>query len=94
MPWLIARLISSNVALRAALRRRGVRIKCIFGTTLKANEVSTLIYCDFLPDALAQGRYLALPEPTVVGHGLHDIQHALDIQRKGVSAAKVVVTLP
>jgi NADPH:quinone reductase-like Zn-dependent oxidoreductase len=94
MPRLIARLISSNVALQVASRRRGVRTKYIFGTTLKANEVSTLIYRDFLPDALADGRYLALPKPTVVGHGLHDIQHALDIQRKGVSAAKVVVALP
>ncbi|BCL25409.1 zinc-binding alcohol dehydrogenase family protein [Streptomyces aurantiacus] len=93
-PRLIARLISSNIALQVAARRRGVRTKYIFGTTLKANEVSTLIYRDFLPDALAEGRYLALPKPTVVGHGLHDIQHALDIQRKGVSAAKVVVTLP
>jgi len=61
--------------------------------TLKANEVSTLIYRDFLPGALAEDRYHAVPNPAVVGHSLHDIQHALDIQRKGVSAAKVVVTL-
>lgn len=93
MPRLIARLVGSNIAMQFASRRRGVRIKYIFGTSLKANEVSTLIYRDFLPDALADGRYLALPKPTVVGRGLDDIQHALDIQRKGVSAAKVVVTL-
>jgi NADPH:quinone reductase-like Zn-dependent oxidoreductase len=93
VPRLIARLVTSNVALQFGSRRRGVRTKYIFGTTLKANEVSTLIYRDFLPAALAQGRYRAAPNPTVVGHSLGDIQHALDIQRKGVSAAKVVVTL-
>lgn len=94
VPKLIARLVGANIALQFAARRRGVRIKYVFGTTLKANEVSTLIYRDFLPGALAGGRYLAMPRPMVVGHGLDDIQHAMDIQRKGVSAAKVVVTLP
>ncbi|MBF9072725.1 zinc-binding alcohol dehydrogenase family protein [Streptacidiphilus fuscans] len=90
----VARLVTSNVALQLAALRRGVRTKYIFGTTLKANEVGTLIYRDFLPAALAESRYRTVPEPTVAGHGLSDIQHALDLQRKGVSAAKVVVTLP
>ncbi|WP_042369849.1 zinc-binding alcohol dehydrogenase family protein [Streptacidiphilus neutrinimicus] len=93
VPKLIARLVGANIALQIAARRRGVRTKYIFGTTLKANEVSTLVYRDFLPRALAEGRYRALPKPTVVGHGLGDLQHALDLQRKGVSAAKIVVTL-
>jgi NADPH:quinone reductase-like Zn-dependent oxidoreductase len=93
MPRTIARLIGTNVALQAAARRRGVRSKYIFGTTLKANEVSTLIYRDFLPGTLAKGHYLAVPKPTVAGHGLGEIQHALDIQRSGVSAAKIVVTV-
>ncbi|MEY9846318.1 NADPH:quinone reductase-like Zn-dependent oxidoreductase [Streptacidiphilus sp. BW17] len=94
LPKLIARLVASNVALQIGARRRGIRTKYIFGTTLKANEVCTLIYRDFLPTALAGGHYRAVPEPTVAGHGLSDIQHALDVQRKGVSAAKIVVTLP
>jgi NADPH:quinone reductase-like Zn-dependent oxidoreductase len=93
-PRLILRLISSNVALQFASRFRGVRTKYIFGTSLKANEVSTAIYRDFLPAALAEGRYLAVPKPFVVGHGVHEVQRAMDIQLKGVSAAKVVVTLP
>jgi hypothetical protein len=33
------------------------------------------------------------PEPRVVGHGLQHIQDALDAQAKGVSAAKIVVSL-
>jgi len=94
LPRVIARLITSNVALQVQSRRRGVRIKYIFGTTLKANEVAPAIYRDFLPDALAEGRYVAAPKPLVAGHGIQDIQQAMDIQRKGVSAAKVVVTLP
>ncbi|MER6074240.1 zinc-binding alcohol dehydrogenase family protein [Streptomyces sp. NPDC001817] len=94
MPKLIARLVSSNVALQVAARRREVRTRYIFGTTLKANEVGTVIYRDFLPSALAEGRYRALPAPTVAGHGLADIQHAMNLQREGVSAAKIVVTLP
>ena len=75
-------------------RSRRVRTKYIFGSTLKANEVGPAIYRDFLPDALADGRYLAAPPPIVAGHGLDDIQHAMDVQRKGVSASKIVVTLP
>lgn len=94
LPRVIARLITSNVALQVQSRRRGVRTKYIFGTTLKANEVAAAIYRDFLPDALADGRYVAAPKPVVVGEGVAAFQQAMDIQRKGVSAAKVVVTLP
>ncbi|UQX87022.1 zinc-binding alcohol dehydrogenase family protein [Jatrophihabitans telluris] len=89
----IFRLITSNIGLQLQARPRGVRLKYIFGTSLKSNEVSTAIYRDFLPAALAGGRYVPAPQPLVVGKGLHDLQHALDIQRKGVSAQKVVVTL-
>jgi hypothetical protein len=56
-------------------------------------EVSKAIYEDFMPQALAEGRYIAAPEPVVVGKGLDHIQAALDAQRQGVSAKKVVVTL-
>jgi NADPH:quinone reductase-like Zn-dependent oxidoreductase len=90
----LLRLMGSTVAQQVRARRRGVRTKFIFGTTLKANEVSTAVYRDFLPAALADGRYVAAPPPTVVGTGLGDLQKALDLQRAGVSAAKVVVTLP
>lgn len=94
LPRLILRLVASNVALQVRARSRGIRTKYIFGTMLKANEVSTAIYRDFLPAALAEGRYIAAPNPSVVGHGVQDFQQAMDIQLKGVSAAKVVVTLP
>ncbi|GAB3493159.1 hypothetical protein GCM10027572_20170 [Flexivirga lutea] len=89
----VSRLISSNVVLQLRARARGVTLKYIWGTSLKNNEVSDIIFGDFLPAALPAGTYRALPEPRVVGVGLHDIQRALDVQREGVSATKVVVTL-
>jgi len=57
------------------------------------NEVSRVIYEDLLPRALAEGRYVAAPDPFVVGKGLDSIQAGFDVQMKGVSARKVVVSL-
>ena len=91
---LMRRMVSSNVGLQVQARRGGVKIKYIFGTSLKDNEVSTAIYQDFLPAALADGRYQIAPKPHVVGNGLEHLQHALELQRRGVSAEKVVVTIP
>jgi NADPH:quinone reductase-like Zn-dependent oxidoreductase len=93
-PRLMLRLVTANVALRFRARSRGVSTKFIFGTTLKSNEVAAVIYRDFLPSALAEGRYVAAPKPSVVGKSVHDFQRAMDAQLKGVSAAKIVVTLP
>ena len=71
----------------------GVRTAFIFGSTLLYNEVGKAIYVDFLPRALAEGSYVAAPEPQVVGKGLEYIQTGYDIQKKGVSAKKVVISL-
>ena len=90
---LLLRLVSSNVSLQVRFRVRNIRTKFIFGTTLMDNEVSRVIYEDFLPGALAEGRYAAAPEPALVGKGLEYVQAGLDIQKKGVSARKVVVSL-
>ena len=90
---LVLKLVSSSVALQVRCRIRRIGTKSIFGTTLKANEVSTIIYEDFLPQALAEGRYVAAPDPSVIGTGLEYIQTGFDVQRAGVSARKVVVSL-
>ncbi|WP_250031141.1 hypothetical protein [Paractinoplanes maris] len=37
---------------------------------------------------------VAVPRASVVGHSLSDVQSAMDQQRRGVSATKLVVTLP
>lgn len=94
--WLIptlGRVMSSNVSLMVKARLRGIRTKFIFGSSLMDNEVSRVIYTDFLPKALADGSYVAAPDPFVVGRGLDQIPAALEAQRKGVSAKKVVVSL-
>ncbi|KAK0893072.1 hypothetical protein LTR91_023204 [Friedmanniomyces endolithicus] len=74
-------------------KMNGIRSNFIFGSTLAFNGVGKLIYEDFLPEALAQGSFVPAPEPKIVGEGLESIQAGLDIQKLGVSAKKIVVTL-
>lgn len=65
-----------------------------FGIVKKPNQhIGEWIWKKFVPEALANSRLRAKPDPSVTGHGLEDIQKALDVQRKGVSARKIVVTL-
>ena len=71
----------------------GVESKFILGSALADNEVGAAIYADYLPKALAEGKFIAAPEPLVVGKGLESIQKAFEVQMKGVSAKKVVVSL-
>ena len=93
LPGVMLRLALATALMFARCRVRGVGAKFVIGTTLKTHDLSTAIYADFLPAALADGRYAAAPPPEVVGHDLQDLQHALDVQRNGVSARKVVVSL-
>lgn len=72
-------------------RHRGLHVNGIWGGTLKDNEVGPGIYVDFLPAALAAGRYRAAPEALVVGEGLEQIPGAIERLRRGVSAQKLVV---
>lgn len=72
---------------------KGVKRKFIWGSDNMVNELGKAIYEDYLPRALAEGKYITAPEPYVVGKGLDKIQEAMDLNRKGVSAKKVVVTL-
>lgn len=59
----------------------------------KEPEVGNAIYRDFLPAALKSGQFKAKPDPRVNGHGVESIPDAVAAQKKGVSAAKIVVTL-
>jgi len=74
-------------------KMRGIGTKFVFGTTLIHNEVGEAVYVDFLEEALAQGTYIAAPDAKVVGEGLESLQGALDLQKKGVSASKLIVSL-
>jgi NADPH:quinone reductase-like Zn-dependent oxidoreductase len=79
--------------LQAALvRAPGVRVSYIWGGTLKDNEIGPAVY-GFLGEALAAGSYRAEPAATIVGDGLGAIPSAIEQLRKGVSAAKLVVTV-
>ncbi|EKG11423.1 Alcohol dehydrogenase superfamily zinc-containing [Macrophomina phaseolina MS6] len=89
----IASFLWFNVSTFVKCKVKGIGAKFIWGDDLMANEVGSAIYEHFLPDALAAGKYVAAPEPYVVGNGLEHIQEALDVVKKGVSARKVVVTL-
>ena len=75
------------------VRRRGITLTAIWGASLKDNDIGKTIYADFLPDALADGRFRAAPEALVVGDGLQALPAALERLGQGVSARKVVVTL-
>ncbi|KAF7504198.1 hypothetical protein GJ744_002617 [Endocarpon pusillum] len=74
---------------------KGVKAKSIFAFTIvrQQPEVGNAIFRDYLPAALKSGEYKAKPDPKVVGHGLESIADGFAAQKKGVSAAKVVVTL-
>jgi ABC-type sugar transport system substrate-binding protein len=85
------RVLRHVTSLFAKSRSWGIRTTSVFATSIVHNEVSRLIYEDFLPNALSAGKYIPAPEPQIVGGGLDSIQDALDYQKQGVSARKVVV---
>jgi hypothetical protein len=89
----MARMLAGTITQTLKARRRGVRTKFIWGSDLITNELGPLIFEAFLPAALAEGRFAAAPSATVVGTGLAQIPEALERQRLGVSATKLVVTL-
>jgi hypothetical protein len=64
---------NSSLLSNACRRRKlasGVNGRWIFATAIKDNDVSKAVYEDFLPKTLAEGKYVAAPDPHVVGKGL------------------------
>ncbi|MBB2975240.1 NADPH:quinone reductase-like Zn-dependent oxidoreductase [Microbacterium endophyticum] len=90
---MLSRLVWTNVALQVRARLLGVKAGFVWGSSLMNNEVAPAVFRDFLPLALAEGRYVAAPPARVVGHGLASVQSAIDALREGVSAQKLVVSL-
>lgn len=90
---LAASYISGMANIWVKSKMRGIRTAFIYGSTLLYNEVGTAVYVDYLPQALAEGTFVPAPEPHVVGKGLECIQAGYEMQKKGVSAKKIVVTL-
>ncbi|KAJ2994579.1 hypothetical protein NUW58_g1520 [Xylaria curta] len=76
----------------------GVSINLVFAIAIRETEVSKRVWEDFLPDALATGKYfIPYPEARVFGNGLNRIQAAMDNEEKRETKApagkKAVVTL-
>lgn len=74
-------------------KRKGVRVRFVWGSELVDGELARTVFADFLPAALETGSYVPAPEPEIVGHGLDQIQKGFEMGRKGVSAKKLVVTV-
>lgn len=74
-------------------RTTGIQYNYIFASTVYDNGIGEMIFADFLPRALAEGRYQVVPDHVVHGTGLGSIQGAMDYQTQGMSAKKVVVSL-
>lgn len=64
----------------------------MLAAAIEKNEIGPMIHIDYLPKAMEKG-FVPVPEPLVVGKGLETIQKAVETQKKGVSARKVVVEL-
>lgn len=89
----LAGMVTGNIRLMVRARRKGVRTKFIWGGSPVGNAVGPMIFEHFLPAALAEGRYVTAPKAEVVGRGLEMIPEALERQRRGVSALKLVITV-
>ncbi|PYH40728.1 zinc-binding alcohol dehydrogenase family protein [Aspergillus saccharolyticus JOP 1030-1] len=85
--------MAGNVRYWYKSRMRGIKYSYIFASTLYHNGVGAMLFQEYLPQALADGRFRAAPEPMVYGTGLTEIQGAVDFHKSGVSAKKVVVLL-
>ncbi|KAI0964719.1 zinc-binding oxidoreductase CipB [Xylaria arbuscula] len=71
----------------------GITLQVVFRLTIRDDEISRVIYEEFLPKALKEGSYKTRPEPLVVSKGLKSVQAAVDLQRAGVSAQKIAAKL-
>ena len=60
---------------------------------LGVGDITHAFWKDYITPALEAGTLKCLPEVLVVDEGLHSLQKAINVLRKGVSAKKVVVTL-
>lgn len=70
-----------------------VVIKTNFSQDMSKSGIGFKIWHDFLEPALANGEFKYKPDAKIVGHGLDDVQKAVDLLAQGVSAKKLVVTL-
>ena len=84
------KLVAAVMPGAEAKASRGVRITTNLGVDMAGSEVPGRIW-RWLGGAMAEERIQYLPRPEVVGKGLEDVQRAVDLLAKGVSAKKLVV---
>ena len=90
---LVPAMLGSTVRTWLKSRRHRVATKFLDASTMIDNEVGRFIYQEYLGKALTAGSFRPAPPAKVVGTGLRNIQEAMDTQRRGVSASKIVVAL-
>jgi hypothetical protein len=74
-------------------RIKTLTFAAVFALTIKDTEVSKAVYGDYLPRALKDGSFKAMPKASVIGKGLENLQGGFDKLKQGVSATKLVVSL-
>ncbi len=93
LPLVLLSFAQAGARTQISAMSKRIPTRFIQGASLAKDKVGPAVYEAFLPSALAEGRYHTAPEPRVIGRGLQSMQAALDAQRAGVSAQKLVVTL-
>ena len=93
VPTIMYHFIPGMVGYAVKGRLRGIRWKFVMGDTLADNEIGPLVWGEYLSEALKEGKFVPAPEPEVVGRGLEFVQEAFEMQIRGLSAKKPVVTL-
>ncbi|GAM82979.1 hypothetical protein ANO11243_009650 [Dothideomycetidae sp. 11243] len=56
-----------------------------------ATEIGKAIWHDYMPKALASGKFVPKPDPRVLKGGLDRVQEGVDLVKAGVSATKIVI---
>lgn len=74
--------------------REDVKFELVWATNVGIiPEGGAQVWESFVPGALENGTFKAQPKAQIVGKGLEQIQGAIDLYTKGVSATKLVVLL-
>ncbi|KAH7123199.1 zinc-binding oxidoreductase CipB [Dactylonectria macrodidyma] len=58
---------------------------------LQNSATGKVIFHQYLPEALEKKRFIPMPKPEIVGHGLEYVEVTVNRMRKGVSGLKLVV---
>lgn len=88
-----AYFVSWTISYKIKGMMKGIKSNMLNAGMITNSEVGRGIFVDYLPKALAAGTFIPAPKAEVVGEGLESVQEAFNIQKKGVSASKIVVKL-